>query len=363
MSESGPIDRDIRARKDAHLELAAREESLHASGTGLRAFRLRHRALPGRDLAEVDLGTAFLGAQLRAPLLVSAMTGGTERAARVNALLAVAAEDHGLAMGLGSGRALLEDEDLLPTFLTGARPPLLLANLGAVQLRRGLGPADAERLVDLLGADGLVLHLNPVQEAVQPGGDTASGGLDELIAGVVERLAPRPVVVKEVGFGLDPRDVALLVAVGVAAIDVAGAGGTNWATVEGGRDVGAAAVARAFRDWGWPTALAVREAVAVAGPAGVPVIASGGIMDGVEAGIALALGATVAGLARPFLLAALEGRAGDFAATVVEQLRIAVWATGVASPAELRPSDLVELGLPGGPLARTLGSGPPRDDR
>lgn len=344
MPDTRSSEPDIGSRKDDHLTLAAREESLHAGGTGLRRFRLRHRALPGRDLAAVDLATSFLGARLDAPLLVSAMTGGTERARVVNERLAAAASAHGLGFGLGSGRALLADMDLLRTYRTPARPPLLLANLGAVQFRLGLTPVDAERLVDLLQADGLVLHLNPVQEAVQPGGDTQFEGLVEAIASVVARLAPRPVVVKEVGFGLDPRDVALLVSAGVAAVDVAGAGGTNWASVEGGRDPRAASVAEAFRDWGWPTALAIREAVAVARPAGVPVVGSGGVTDGVEAAIALALGASVAGIARTFLIAALDDRADAVMATVVEQLRIAVWAVGLAAPGELASEHLIEPG-------------------
>jgi hypothetical protein len=171
MPDSRGSSREIRSRKDDHLDVATRAGSLHTAGTGLRRYRLRHRALPGRDLADVDLATAFLGARLAAPLMVSAMTGGTERARRLNERLAGAAAAHGLSMGLGSGRALLADPSLLPTYRASSRPPLLLANLGAVQLRLGVTPADAERLVDLLDADGLVLHLNPVQEAVQPGGE------------------------------------------------------------------------------------------------------------------------------------------------------------------------------------------------
>jgi isopentenyl-diphosphate delta-isomerase len=331
----------IGRRKDDHLRIAASREALGTTHPGLRAWRLRHRALPGRDLADVSLATQLLGRDLGAPLLISSMTGGTERARAVNERLAAAAAAHGLAMGLGSGRALLADPDLLPSYRTVARPPLLLANLGAVQLRRGLGPDDALRLVDVLGADALVLHLNPVQEAVQPEGDTCFGGLAEAIAAVVERLAPLPVVAKEVGFGLAPEDVRALLDAGVAAVDVAGAGGTNWALVEGGRDPRAAAVADAFRDWGWPTARALEAAAAIARPLGREVIASGGIGDGVEAAIAIALGATVVGMARPFLLAALEDRVEALASTVIDQLRIAVWATGVASPAALGPGHLV----------------------
>ncbi|MFN8621000.1 MAG: type 2 isopentenyl-diphosphate Delta-isomerase [Chloroflexota bacterium] len=330
----------IGRRKDDHLRAAAEDASLHHDPAGLRAWRLRHRALPGRDLADVSLTTSLLGRELGAPLLVSCMTGGTDTARMVNDRLAAVAAEHGLAMGLGSGRALLADPDLLPTYRTPDRPPLLLANLGAVQLRLGMGSDQAERLVDLLDADALALHLNPVQEAVQPEGDPWFRGLAEAIAEVVERLAPRPVVVKEVGFGLAPADVAELLDAGVAAVDVAGAGGTNWALVEGQRDERARAIAHAFRDWGWPTAEALQEAVVLARPRGVPVIASGGITDGVEAAIALALGATAAGMARPFLLAALDDRVADLAETVLAQLRIAVWATGVARAADLRAEHL-----------------------
>lgn len=330
----------ISRRKDDHLHAAADAASLHTGPTGLRAFRLRHRALPGRDLADVSLAAHLLGRRLGAPILVSCMTGGTDRARTVNDRLAGVAAEHGLAMGLGSGRALLVDASLLRTYRTAARPPLLLANLGAVQLRLGASPADAERLVDLVDADALALHLNPIQEAVQPGGDTAFRGLTDAIAAVVERLAPRPIVVKEVGFGLAPEDVAELLDAGVAAVDVAGAGGTNWALVEGLRDAVAQDVAEAFRDWGWPTVDTLREAVRLAAPRGRAVIASGGITDGVEAAIALALGADAVGMARPFLVAALEDRVDAFAETVLRQLRIATWATGVAGAAELGPEHL-----------------------
>lgn len=335
----------ISQRKDEHLTIAARADIVHHAGTGLERLRLRHRALPGRDLDAVDLSVTFLGRRLGAPLIVSAMTGGTARARLVNARLAAAASAFGLAMGLGSGRALLEHPELVDTYRLPDRPPLVFANLGAVQFRRGVTPADAERLVDLLDADGLMLHLNALQEAIQPAGDTVFAGLEAAIGAVVARLAPRPVVVKEIGFGLAPEDVAALVPLGVAALDIAAAGGTNWALIEGRRSGSPddAAVAEAFAAWGWPTAVALREAVRIAGPAGVPIIASGGIRDGVEVAIALALGADLIGLARPFLLAALEDRTEAYAATLVRQLRVAVWLAGAAGPRELGPTNLVEL--------------------
>jgi isopentenyl-diphosphate Delta-isomerase len=332
---------DLTARKHDHLRIAAGRDVEHAAGPGLDAVRLRHRALPERDLADVSLRCEILGRPLRAPLFVSAMTGGVGAATDVNARLAEAAAEHGVAMTLGSGRALLDDPGLIGTYLRrGARPrpPLLLANLGAAHLRGSQGLDDAERLVDLLEADGLSLHLNPLQEAVQPEGEPDFAGVLEGIAAVVDRLAPRPVVAKEVGFGLDGDDVRELASVGVAAVDVAGAGGTNWALIEGRRDTRAGAVAAAFADWGTPTAEALRAAVAAAPD--VPVIASGGLWDGVDVARCLALGATAAGVARPFLLAAQADRAAAAVGAVVAQLRIATWAAGAPSAAALGPEHL-----------------------
>jgi isopentenyl-diphosphate Delta-isomerase len=325
-------------RKADHLRIAAGPDVAHAGGTGLEHVRLRHRALPERDLADVSLETSLLGAALAAPLFVSAMTGGTDEAGQINAELARAACEHGLALVLGSGRALLENPSLLPTYRSADRPPLLLGNLGAAQVVLPDAPSRAEQLVELLDADGLTIHLNPIQEAVQPEGEPRFAGVAAGIAAIVSHLAPRPVVVKEVGFGMDAADIALLRDAGVAAIDVAGAGGTNWALVEGQRDARAGDVAAAFADWGVPTADALADARATAPD--LPLIASGGLRDGVDAAKALALGATAAGLARPFLLAARAGTTSAVAATLVRQLRVAVWATGAPSAAALGPEHL-----------------------
>jgi isopentenyl-diphosphate Delta-isomerase len=317
-------------RKAEHLRIAAGADVQHAGPTGLDRVRLRHRALPERDLADVALETELLGRRVAAPLIVSAMTGGTPEAVHVNRALLRAASTHGIGLVLGSGRALLDDPDLLETYRPDPdkRPPLLLANLGAAQLGEG-----AAGLVEMLGADGLVIHLNPLQEAIQPEGEPRFAGVLDAIAATVRALAPLPVAVKEVGFGLDGADVRALREAGVAAVDVAGAGGTNWALIEGLRDVRAGTLAAAFADWGAPTAEAVAEAVAVA--PGLPVIASGGLRDGVDAARCLALGASAAGLARPFLLAARSGRADEVVGTVIEQLRIATWLAGAASAADL----------------------------
>ncbi len=322
-------------RKADHLRIAGEHGIEHLGGTGLPEVRLRHRALPERDLEAVSLRTRLLGRWLDAPLVVSAMTGGTAEAGEINRRLMRAAAEHGIALALGSGRRLLDDPELLRTYRPAGdeRPPLLLANLGAPQIRGREGAWRAEQLVELLDADGLTLHLNPIQEAVQPEGEPDFTGVLAGIEAAVARIAPRPVVVKEVGFGLDADDVVALRAAGVAAIDVAGAGGTNWALIEGRRDAGAGAVAAAFGDWGVPTVQAIADARSVAPE--LPLIASGGLHDGVDVAKCLALGATAAGLARPFLVAAQADRAGEAVATVVRQLRIAVWAAGASAAAEL----------------------------
>jgi len=322
-------------RKSEHLRIAAGAGVEHHAGPGLADVRLRHRALPERDLDDVRLETRFLGRTLQAPLLVSAMTGGTPEAGVINRRLMAAATERGLAFTFGSGRQLLDQPDLLRTYRPDEheRPPLLLANLGASQVRGGDGPERAERVVELLGADGLSVHLNPLQEAIQPEGQAAFDGVLAGVASAVERIAPLPVVVKEVGFGLSGADVKALHEAGVAAVDVAGAGGTNWALVEGFRDDRAASLAAAFSDWGLTTAEALGHAVAAA--PGLPVIASGGLRDGVDCAKCLALGAVLAGMARPLLLAARADRADAVLATVIRQLQIATWLTGAAGSPKL----------------------------
>ncbi len=329
------------ARKGQHLDAAASADAVHAHGAGFDRIRLRHRALPGRNLADVSLATTLLGKALAAPIVVSAMTGGSEASRSVNVELLSAAAEHGAAMILGSSRALVDDSDLVDTYLPcAARPPLLLANLGVSHLVLGLSPDDALRVVDRLGADGLALYLNPIQEAVQVEGEPFFARAIDHIAAVVERLAPLPVLVKEIGFGLDPADVVELIGAGVAAVDVAGAGGTNFALVEGLRDEHARELAAPFASWGRPTVEALVDAVAVAN---VPVIASGGLIDGVDVARALALGATAAGVARPLLIAAREGRADQALATLIAQTRIATWCTGAPSTSALG-SDHLHLG-------------------
>jgi isopentenyl-diphosphate delta-isomerase len=327
-------------RKREHLRLALEGEvGFQGLSTGLEHVRVRARALPERDLADVDLSRTLWGRRLRVPLLVSCMTGGVGEAGPVNRALAVAAQACGVALGLGSARVLLEGGSADSFGVRDVAPDvLLLANLGAVQLREH-GVSGCARVVEACRADVLVLHLNAVQEAVQPGGDTAFGGVLQRVAQVCAAL-PVPVIVKEVGFGLAPDDVAVLLDAGVAGVDVAGAGGTNWARLEGLRDERAAAVAAAFGAWGWPTADAVRGARGVLDERGardVVLVGSGGLASGVDALKVLCLGADVAGLARGLLAAGAQGpdEAVEAVGVLVEQLRIAAWAAGAGSVGDL----------------------------
>ncbi|MGA8016891.1 MAG: type 2 isopentenyl-diphosphate Delta-isomerase, partial [Candidatus Dormiibacterota bacterium] len=252
----------IADRKADHIRINL-EEDVAAKGvtSGFERYRLVHRALPELDLEAVRLETTFLGRRLAAPLLFSCMTGGTGEALRINRTLARAAQRARVAMGLGSCRILLEHPEVLPTFSVREICPdvPVLANLGAVQLNLGVGAAGCRRIVELLDADALVLHLNPLQEALQPGGDTRFSGLLGRIAELTAELEV-PVIVKEVGWGIAPDLVVALFDAGVSAVDVAGAGGTSWSEVERHRieDPVRARVAGAFAGWGIPTADAVR---------------------------------------------------------------------------------------------------------
>ncbi len=318
-------------RKADHIRVNLEEDVGSGLSTGLEHFRFEHNALPELDLHAVDTRLSFLGRQLRAPLLISSMTGGTAEAGRINRNLAEAAQETGVGMGLGSQRAAIEDPALAETFNIRDFAPdvLLFANLGAVQLNYGYGPAEAQRAADMVRADALVLHLNPLQEALQPEGDVNFNGLLLKIEKICRGLTV-PVVVKEVGWGISPSVARRLVGAGVAAIDVAGAGGTSWSQVEMHRaqDPKQAAIAAAFVDWGIPTAQALvdlRQAMPE-----VPLIASGGLRGGIDLAKALALGAKIGAMAGPFLRAAVESTEDviELIERTVNELRIAMFATG-----------------------------------
>lgn len=328
------------ARKADHVRINL-EEDVHAKGvtTGFDRYRFVPLAIPDLNLVDVSTETSIFGRRLGAPVLISCMTGGTPEAKRINLCLAEVARSFNLPMGLGSGRVLLERPEVRPTFDVRRVAPdiLLFCNLGAVQLNLGVGVEECRRLIELTGADALVLHLNSLQEALQPEGDTCFAGLTDKIAMLCAQLDV-PVIAKEVGSGLAPDVVQSLFAAGVAAVDIAGAGGTSWSEVERYRmaEPWRAQVAGAFAGWGLPTAEAVtgaRRAV----PDGT-IFASGGIRNGIDVAKAVALGADLVGIAGPFLRAAARGMddAADLARATIETLRIAMFCTGAASIPHLR---------------------------
>ncbi len=331
------------ARKADHIRINLEEDVRSGLTTGLERFHFIHQALPELDLAEVDTRATWFGKALQAPLLISSMTGGTDTAAAINRALAAAAQAAGIAMGLGSQRAAVEDPQLAPTFQVRDVAPdiLLFANLGAVQLNYGYGLDQCRRAVDMIQADALVLHLNALQEAVQPEGDSNFSGLLTKIEAVCRALAV-PVIAKEVGWGISEGAARHLLSAGVAAIDVAGAGGTSWSQVEMHRaqTESQKRVAAAFIDWGIPTAEAIQN-VRRAAP-GLPIIASGGLRDGIDAAKCLALGAGLCGLASPFLKAAALSveAASETIAELARELRIAMFAAGAGSIAQLQATPL-----------------------
>jgi isopentenyl-diphosphate delta-isomerase len=287
-----------------------------------------------------------LGKSLKAPILISSMTGGTELAHLVNTRLATVAQRYGLAMGVGSQRIALEQPELAPTFAVRSLAPdiLLLANLGAVQLNYGCGLEDCLKLVELLEADALILHLNPLQELVQSGGDSNFKGLLAKIEQICAQL-PVPVIAKEVGNGISAPMAKKLIEAGVAAIDVAGAGGTSWAKVESQRakDNRQRHLGQVFADWGLPTAECITAIRSLNST--IPLIASGGLKNGLDLAKSIALGADLGGLARPFLVAAIESEAAvdELVKFLIAELEIVLFCTGNPNLSALKHSGALKL--------------------
>ncbi len=332
-------------RKADHLRICLEEDiEFRRNTNGLEKYHFQHCCLPELALEEIDLSTRFLGKTLEAPLLVSSMTGGTELAKLVNWRLAEVAEAYQLAMGVGSGRVILENPEVIPTFAVRSIAPTipLFANIGAVQLNYGYGVDQCQKLVDILEADALILHINPLQECIQPKGDTNFRGLLSKITQLASKLSV-PIIAKEVGNGISGVMAAKLVEAGIAAIDVAVAGGTSWAKVEGERAENSlqARLGETFRDWGIPTAECLIQ-VRAANPE-IPLIASGGLRNGLEVGKAIALGADLAGLALPFLKAATESTQAieDLVEVLMAELKTTMFCTGSANLSELRKTKLI----------------------
>lgn len=314
----------IKKRKAEHIEIVANDAAMDRRKFYFDDIRLTHRALPEISLADVDPSVEFLGKKLSFPFLISSMTGGSGEEIRlINHNLARAAEAEGVAMGVGSQRVMFHDPAARASFdLRGAAPhALLFGNLGAVQLNEGMTLTQIRDAIDVLKADALILHLNPLQEAVQPEGDIDFSNLREKIAEVVQGLlvlsegeGGTPVIVKEVGAGMSKADAELLIQAGVKMIDVAGTGGTSWSRIEAARS-GDSSLGECFQDWGVPTPDALRALSGL----DATLIASGGIRTGIDMAKAMILGASLCGVARPLLTPAMESI--DAVRSVIQRIR------------------------------------------
>jgi isopentenyl-diphosphate delta-isomerase len=331
-------------RKADHIRITLEENVRSNQSTGLEHYHFIHQALPELDLDEIDLSVSIFDHRLASPLLISSMTGGTDEAGRLNRILASAAQETGIAMGVGSQRAALEHPGLAPTFKVRDVAPdiLLFANLGAVQLNYGYAQEDCQRAVEMIEADGLILHLNPLQEAVQPEGQTRFADLLHKIEKICKALSV-PVIVKEVGWGISEQAAAQLAGAGVAAIDVAGAGGTSWSQVEMHRaeNENQAKLAAAFLDWGIPTAETIIQSRR--GAPELPIFASGGLRTGHDIAKTIALGATLGGMARPLLQAAFEStqKTVEGIMEIQRELRVTMFAAGAGDLKQLGETALI----------------------
>ncbi|MDZ4874452.1 MAG: Isopentenyl-diphosphate delta-isomerase [Chroococcidiopsis cubana SAG 39.79] len=334
------------SRKADHLRICIEQDVQCQSVTnGLERYRFTHTCLPELNRGDIDLTTTFLGKKLGAPLLISSMTGGTEQAGIINRRLAEVAQHYKIAMGVGSQRVAVEKPQVADTFAVRSLAPdiPLFANLGAVQLNYEYGLEQCLRVVDILEADALILHLNPLQECIQPRGDVNFCGLLDKIEKLCVRL-PVPAIAKEVGNGISGEMAQKLINAGIAAIDVAGAGGTSWAKVESERAETAMQrrLGLTFADWGIPTAECIIN-VRQAAP-NIPLIASGGLRHGLEVAKAIALGADLAGLAMPFLRAAAESEPTlhALAEVLIAEITTVLFCTGNANLQQLKQSQTLQ---------------------
>lgn len=341
MTKVAPIDQ----RKADHIKINLEQDVRSALTSGLEKYHFIHEALPELDLNRIATNLSLFGKQLTSPTLISSMTGGTSEAETINLRLAEAAQECKVAMGVGSQRAAIEHPEQAKTFQVRRVAPdiLLFANLGAVQFNCGYGIDQCRKAVDMIEADALYLHLNPLQEAVQDAGDTNWVGLAKKIEEVCKKLEV-PVIAKEVGWGISEKTAKVLAGCGVSAIDVAGAGGTSWSQVEMHRapDEFTRQLAATFVGWGIPTAesiLNVKKAIPE-----MTIFASGGIKDGLDIAKCIALGATLGGMAGKFLKAAAISTENvvEMMKLTKRQIEVTMFAAGVGTLEDLKVGKLVE---------------------
>jgi isopentenyl-diphosphate delta-isomerase len=342
---------ETRRRKADHIRISLRENvQARKTTTGLEDIFFIHKALPDIDKEKIDLSTTVLGHRFAAPLIVGAITGGTQEALKINATIAEAVEELGLGMGVGSQRAAIEDKKLEKTFaIVRKKAPtaFLVANIGGVQLVNGHGLKEVKKAIEMIDADAIAIHLNPLQEAVQPEGQTNFRGILEKMSEITKEL-DKPVIAKETGAGIASEEAKKLEDAGVKGIDISGAGGTSWAAVEyyrakGKENSSQRRLGDVFWDWGIPTAVSVVE---VSQTVNTHVIASGGIRDGVDIAKSVALGASLASSSQPMLETAVKGtdETKNVLSLLMDELRTAMFLVGAESVKSLRKTPIVITG-------------------
>ena len=341
----------IKQRKRDGIEIPLNNDvQAKTTSTYLEYVKLIHNALPELDYDEIDISTTFLKRKFSAPLIIDSMTGGAPEAARINGRLGELAEKYGFAMGLGSQRAGLESKELAETYSIArknAPSAFLIANIGGAQLAKGLTIDNIKKIIDMIQADALIIHLNPLQELIQPEGEPKYKGVFAKISEISGALDV-PVIVKEVGAGISKEVAVKLEVAGVSAINVAGAGGTSWAGVEKLRAEASnndlkIHLGEIFWDWGIPTAMSLIE---VKKTVKVPIIASGGLRNGIEMAKCIVLGASMCAMAYPFLLKAAESKEElfNFADTVIAELKSTMFLIGTINLSLLKSSRYILTG-------------------
>jgi isopentenyl-diphosphate delta-isomerase len=341
----------IKQRKRDGIEIPLNNDvQAKTTSTYFEYVKLIHNALPELDYDEIDISTTFLKRKFSAPIIIDSMTGGAPEAAKINGRLGELAEKYGFAMGLGSQRAGLESKELAETYSIArknAPSAFLIANIGGAQLAKGLTIDNIKKIIDMIQADALVIHLNPLQELIQPEGEPKYKGVFSKISEISGAL-DIPVIVKEVGAGISKEVAVKLEVSGVSAINVAGAGGTSWAGVEKLRAEASnndlkIHLGEIFWDWGIPTATSLIE---VKKTVKVPIIASGGLRNGMEIAKCIVLGASMCAMAYPFLLKAAESKEQlfNFADTVIAELKSTMFLIGAMNLSVLKSSRYILTG-------------------
>lgn len=334
----------IKSRKKDHLRIATSEVS-QTGDNGFSKYRFTHNALPEINFDEIDLSTTFLGKKVHYPFFISCMTGGVAEGLKLNRNLARAAQKYGIAMGVGSQRAAVEHLELAKLFMARevATDIPLIANVGLVQLNYGFTYKEFQKCVDMISADALAVHINPIQEVIQPEGDRNFSNLLPKLSRLVNKISV-PIIAKEVGFGISYDVAKKLYKAGVKIIDTAGWGGTSWAVVEGERRNGYKELGELFGEWGIPTSDSIIQCNQLRDKVKdkITILGSGGIRNGVEIAKAIALGADLVGIAAPFAKAALvsQEEVERLIERYAKELKVAMFGVGAKSIGKLKKANI-----------------------